>query len=169
MTRVISKPLGRPVSTGRGDAVKVTVRLSEEEARAYRLAAESVVLSGLRGELDGTLAGISELKLGVTGERFALAPATTAVDASGLTVDFGGKLAAMTLQAKLTLPQLAWQESAPASGTSPSSVPRSVAFGANPSLVKYPSMSRAEYFFEGSKDLNPTGSGSGPRDLSSDP
>lgn len=36
MTRVISKPLGRPVSTGRGDAVRVTVRLSEREAAAMR-------------------------------------------------------------------------------------------------------------------------------------
>ena len=36
MTRVISKPLGRPVSTGRGDAVRVTVRLSEEEAATVR-------------------------------------------------------------------------------------------------------------------------------------
>ena len=35
MTRVISKPLGRPVSTGRGDAVRVTVRLSEQEAADY--------------------------------------------------------------------------------------------------------------------------------------
>ena len=36
MTRVISRPQGRPVSTGRGDAVRVTVRLSEEEARTVR-------------------------------------------------------------------------------------------------------------------------------------
>lgn len=32
MTRVVSKPLGRPVSTGRGHGVRVTVRLSPEEA-----------------------------------------------------------------------------------------------------------------------------------------
>lgn len=40
MTRVTSKPQGRPVSTGRGhNGRKIAVRVSEEEARAYRLAA----------------------------------------------------------------------------------------------------------------------------------
>lgn len=90
---------------------------------AYRLAAESIVLSGLRGEFDGALAGISGLKLAVGGERIALATATGVVDASGVVVDLGGKLAAMTLQAKLTLPQLGWQETAPASGTQRLSLP----------------------------------------------
>ena len=36
MTRVISKPMGRPVTTGRQSKHRVTVRLSEEEAATVR-------------------------------------------------------------------------------------------------------------------------------------
>jgi AsmA protein len=106
-------------STGpaRSDRLQLSLRSH------YQLDSGAVVLSGVRGEVEGAAAGVAGLKLVAGGERVSLQPASGAVDAAGLSLAAGGRLDDRKFQLDLRLPQLRWQQDAVDGGTQRLSLP----------------------------------------------